>query len=389
MVPSSEADEHRLLSLHVIGGGIGESVVLQMPHESDRESFSWGVIDCYGPSRDPRNNATLQFLRAQRELGCDRLEFLCLTHPHKDHCLGMAQILASADIPVERFWRFPGEDARLLKIFRLPHNTEPTHREHAAMDVELERIWRLTHALRNSRDQSRYRQVQGYNRCIYERQIRQHNSDAPVQLRIAALAPHAVQVDRYSKELASCLSPLESGELQFDPAKFDSIHNCISVVLLVAYGETRIILGADAERDSWNHILHDSDRLGSDDALDCTVVKVSHHGSEGAFHSDVWAQHGRERAPVGVVTPYSPCKLPRPDMLERLGKVTSELRITGPDRMPRVPPSRFKSARLRLMNVFQASEGPRIGTTVSVDHRGNVFQVKTFDAPEALAGARP
>lgn len=182
------------------------------------------------------------------------------------------------------------------------------------------------------------------------------------------------------------MAPLESGRWGFDPKSFRSIHNCISVVLLVVYGEIRIILGADAQRDSWEHILQDGDRKRSGDVLQCTVVKVSHHGSKGAFHSDVWAQHGTEKPPLGVVTPYTPSRLSRAEIAQRLHEATSGLQITGPDGLSEVPPGHFKSARLRLMSVRRASGQTRSGSTVAVDHCANVLQAERFDVPTPPAG---
>ncbi len=89
-IPSMTTDPRRL-SVHVLGAAKGESIVLQLPNGR------WGVVDCYARSLNP----TLMFLR---ESGVEKLEFLCLTHPHDDHYRGMSQILE--EFPVAYFWHF-------------------------------------------------------------------------------------------------------------------------------------------------------------------------------------------------------------------------------------------------------------------------------------------
>ena len=94
--------EPPLLTVHVLGAGKGESIVLRLP------DGRWGVVDCYaGSVADPLTNPTLQFLSEQ---GATELEFLCLTHPHDDHFRGMSQLLET--FPVRYFWHFNGLSGR-------------------------------------------------------------------------------------------------------------------------------------------------------------------------------------------------------------------------------------------------------------------------------------
>lgn len=67
----------KLLEVHVLGAGRGESIVLRLP------DGGWGVVDCCASSSsDESKNSTLEFLRSRN---IKELEFLCLTHPHDDH----------------------------------------------------------------------------------------------------------------------------------------------------------------------------------------------------------------------------------------------------------------------------------------------------------------
>jgi ribonuclease BN (tRNA processing enzyme) len=84
------------LSIHVLGSGIGESIIVHLPNGK------WGVVDCYASNlSDSSSNQTLSFLLEQ---GASELEFLCLTHPHFDHYRGLSQLLDA--FRVRYFWRF-------------------------------------------------------------------------------------------------------------------------------------------------------------------------------------------------------------------------------------------------------------------------------------------
>jgi glyoxylase-like metal-dependent hydrolase (beta-lactamase superfamily II) len=128
----------RSLGVHVINAGVGESIVIECP------DGQWGVIDCYARSTtDPDTNPTVRFLR---ERAVNRLEFVCLTHPHADHYRGLRQLLEL--FTVRQFWRFGAfsqADLRLLqKYYELWADGEgdPGERSNAS---ELRELWREVH----------------------------------------------------------------------------------------------------------------------------------------------------------------------------------------------------------------------------------------------------
>ncbi|MFQ6043271.1 MAG: tetratricopeptide repeat protein [Candidatus Poribacteria bacterium] len=60
------------LTVHVLGEGIGESIILELPNGK------WGIVDCYTRSiKDETANQTLNFLK---QSNVQELEFLCLSH---------------------------------------------------------------------------------------------------------------------------------------------------------------------------------------------------------------------------------------------------------------------------------------------------------------------
>jgi ribonuclease BN (tRNA processing enzyme) len=79
-------DENLIFEVHVIGyEKLGESIVLFLKAD-DKIVFS-GMIDCY---EQGSINKSVEVLK---EANCIRLDFVCLTHPHKDHVKGFQFVL--------------------------------------------------------------------------------------------------------------------------------------------------------------------------------------------------------------------------------------------------------------------------------------------------------
>jgi hypothetical protein len=95
----------KLLTIHVIGAGIGESIILELPNGQ------WGVVDCYASKiSDETTNQTLNFLKRRK---VETLAFLCLTHPHQDHFRGITHLLNRYKGKLERFWIFPARPGKV------------------------------------------------------------------------------------------------------------------------------------------------------------------------------------------------------------------------------------------------------------------------------------
>lgn len=56
--------------------------------------------------------------------------------------------------------------------------------------------------------------------------------------------------------------------------------NNLSYVLLIEYGGKKIVLGGDAENDSWDYIMNKY----SDLIKDVSILKASHHGRDNGYH---------------------------------------------------------------------------------------------------------
>jgi hypothetical protein len=102
--------------------------------------------------------------------------------------------------------------------------------------------------------------------------------------------------------------------------------NDVSLALLIRYGATRVILGGDVERRSWEQILkavHAND-------LRAQGVKVSHHGSRTGYCTDLWEVFSQKGKPVAVITPSLKHRLPNRDAVDHIQKHAAAIYVTCP-----------------------------------------------------------
>ena len=213
--------DSQLLSIHVLGAGKGESIVLQFP------SGLWGIVDCYArSSNDPTTNPTLKFLR---DSGVEKLEFLCLTHPHDDHYRGMSQILR--EFPPRFFWHFgaqtPPHFIKLINYFR--KEAAKTGDQEAIDDAdEFVRIWLEA-------DRKREAGTTRFKESRPATQLYPVPLDPDASFQIWGLAPSGDQAREYHKAFETCTD--DQG--RFRERLPHSHHNRISVGLRIKFGTTR------------------------------------------------------------------------------------------------------------------------------------------------------
>jgi len=330
----------RQLSIHVLGAAKGESIIVQLPNGR------WGVVDCYARSLNhPETNPTLKFLH---ESGVEKLEFLCLTHPHDDHYRGMSQILR--EFPVEYFWHFGAQSAAHFKklVNYLRKEAIRTGDQDAIDDVdEYIRIWLDVRGKRQA----------GTTRFKASRPgvpLYPVPADPHANLQIVGLAPSDDQADDYHQAFESCVD--DQG--RFRERLPHSHHNRISVGLQIRFGMTRIILGGDVEKPGWIDVLKDL----RDADLSAHLVKVSHHGSENGYCDGLWPRFSAQGKPDALVTAYASQNLPRGGALEFIGRYTQSILLTcgtawKPSEWPKgIEPGEFKS-RLALYHKMKQPLG--------------------------------
>lgn len=101
-----------IFEINVIGYRTrGESIVFFL--KTDDEVAYAGLVDCY--ELESVNMAA----NLLSETGADYLDFVCWTHPHEDHSVGLAEIIRKYCSEKTAFWMAPiiSEDLEKYKIF--------------------------------------------------------------------------------------------------------------------------------------------------------------------------------------------------------------------------------------------------------------------------------
>jgi beta-lactamase superfamily II metal-dependent hydrolase len=292
------------IEFHVFGGKIGESIVVRLPGDH------WGVVDNYTPTlKDPQSNPTMRFLD---ERGVKHLSFLCLTHPHDDHYRGMSALLERFD--PDRVWIFGAMTHRDLyskvaEVIRLKaYSTNLANHESENAD-ELVKILDCIRDKYADRERSPRLDVRRL-------QLEQPLMELPTTpcVKITSIGASGGQVMAYEKTLASCFD----GQDGFLADRVPRVnHNLISGGLLVEYGDARIVLGGDIEKEAWQDTVT---ALAPQQRLRSQLVKVSHHGSTNGCCNDLWEQLSPQKTAIAVITPYSSKGLPS---AEGLGHISA------------------------------------------------------------------
>jgi beta-lactamase superfamily II metal-dependent hydrolase len=335
---TSMAKKKADLHLYVFGASVGESIVIRLP---DR---SWAVIDCYATSpSDPLTSPAHRLLSSR---GVETLEFLCLTHPHADHFMGMSRLVS--DFTIKHFWGFGGlhpPDFDLLKTFFQADAATSglPDAQHRASEIA------------SLFDQIRVREIP-HQAVAAKTLVYPASIDSKTGIRIWGLAPSGRHTNDYRRSLLK-----STKGKQFKSALPKSDHNLISSAFLIEFGWTRIILGGDVEVDGWQDVL--TNQPVSD--LAAHAVKVPHHGSRNGYCPGLWDRFSAGRKPVAILTPYASKSLPQQDALDHIHPQAKAIHSAAalrhdPNSFP--TSSNPRLARIRTMLVTKA-KARRLGSS--------------------------
>lgn len=361
------------LEVHVLGGGEGESVVIKLP------DGGWGVVDCY--SRDEHANPTIQYLR---ERGVRTLLFVCLTHAHDDHFLGMVKLIEEFK-PLE-FWRFgclsPAHVAKLLQYSKL--------RSKEAGGVKGRELTRSTKelfdifALARAGAESGAMRVQ---RLTSRMTIYPLPRDDPPGLVIECLSPTGRQIERYESAILECVGPDDQIARNLEHSR----HNDVSVVLKITHGAATIILGGDLEAAGWKEVVEEY----GEQNMRASAVKVSHHGSENGYRPGLWQYFSASGKPIAVIAPRHRCGLPKPAALTVISRhagvilATCRPKLEWKAPLPRGgtdPPLESRTAMRAQLSAKPLVVGVPCGRCgLRIDNIGNV-SVELADPAVCLTG---
>lgn len=291
------------IEVHVFGAKRGESIVLRLPDNQ------WGVVDAFIPNlRQPERSPLITFLRSR---GVENLSFVCLTHPHADHYMGMSYLLEN--FPPQKIWIFGGASTRhLWKKLAFSIRAAALAKMVDAGDLEnsdeFERI--LTKIQELHKDAARVPRVE-VRRMEIDLALLSLDCDPP--LRVISIGASGGQALRYEEHLEKCFNAEDGGLARKEP---NVNHNMISGGLLIEYGHARVVLGGDIDVAAWEETV----RILQPARMRSNLVKVSHHGSSTGYCQGLWHHLSPNKHSVAVLTPFSIQGLPSPEGLAHISQ---------------------------------------------------------------------
>ncbi len=372
--PLSSTDPS-LLEVHLLGGSKGESVVIKLPDDQ------WGVVDCYTDAvAEPDKNPTIQFLRSR---SVEKLLFVCLTHAHDDHFLGMAKLIEEFK-PAE-FWRFgclsPPHISKLMQYNAL-----------RAREVEGAKKAELTRSMKELFNVLKISEKGHKDNSILPNPLTSLKTPYPLPrdnakgFKIECLAPSGPQVAKYHQAILECIGADEKIAKPLN----HSDHNEVSVVLKITYGDTAVILGGDLEKAGWEEVVREYGEVN----LKALAVKVSHHGSENGYCADLWRHFTVGGKTIAMIAPQHRHKLPKPAGLADISKFASQVVATCKPKLEWKPTSGVREPlpesrmilRTHLAAMKLADDTPCGQCSFKFDNLGKVVEKVLIEPAMSLYG---
>jgi hypothetical protein len=233
------------LTLDFFESGIGETILLTFPNGKI------GIIDAH-PSCGGIN-------RVLQAVSGDELEFVCLTHPHKDHGAGLIEVLKNWE--VKCFWHTtPGVQAWAYSVEEF--DSYPSYYKNVVDDFMLETGQFMLEIFGTVAQ-----------KCIPTRLL--HSQIYPIEIgevSLHILGPEESEQNHFH----NAFHEIAKGKRRHVPS-----YNSISAIFAIEYGGAVALLGGDGLIKGWNSAaIHYRKRK----IPKATVLKVPHHGASNAFN---------------------------------------------------------------------------------------------------------
>ncbi len=284
-MPSKKTASGGDMRVHLFNVGQGDHILIELPNGE------FGIIDFYyeSPMGEPPALTYLAHLARTRQQP-PVISFICVSHPDKDHTLGIDKLLDWASdrkskIDVKNFWSFPGHDfTELLALY------EEAYRKADKADKAYHNAKSINKRLSSIRDFIKANEGKGKGKCAvrYIQEIRRISKKIGGEVEVISLAPLGEDVQKFNRQtLEDLFRRLLEGRKKGSAQK-----NAVSSILKMVFGKHALIFGGDTGGKVWLKVL---DRLAEsgnmDDLGPCrgNFIKVSHHGSKYSSSEDLWS----------------------------------------------------------------------------------------------------
>jgi hypothetical protein len=292
------------IGIHVLGSGIGECIILEMPNQQ------FGIIDCYSKELSVEKNSVVRFLKDT--LQAKKLDFVAITHPHEDHIRGMSCIFEAYKGNIAEFWGYFNYPLLGLYYYyrNLKNRRSPSEYEHNDRPGTIyKEILATIDAAHPKKTSNRIPNIRMFTK--------KESFTNAVGIKFHLLSPS----DKVLSKLACSFSQATQGNGCLPE------YNTLCPVIVIDYGKTRIILGADVELTSWKELISDNDELFKEKG--CHLMKISHHGSANGFNQVLHKMLLSKENTIAVLTPFVRHKLPNRSVLCDLYQCVNKIYSTG------------------------------------------------------------
>ena len=234
-----------------------------------------GLIDCYIKDND-------YLIELLDKLNIKKLNYLCISHPDADHCVGIQSIVDKIDKNTKV--------AIPSRIFDFMDQYDKDVKESLSYLQEL--------FLLNSNNQRKpiFNTVSN-NSDVIDNWIFTDITGKPIELKIVTITPTANIIERYAYRQLK-------GDITVE-------HNDFSIINLIRLGEIKILLTGDAMNDGIKDAFNNLTKFGYDffkSKID--FVKIPHHTSTGSNLLLDIIKENEERIGVSTTTVYRSSNLP-------------------------------------------------------------------------------
>ena len=274
------------LVFHFLNVGFGDTAVIELPPNTSGKRLL-GIVDCCDGGKTLKYAKQIKQVRANDGINIDGVAFICATHPHFDHISGIKKLLEDPATRPQEFWD---------SGFR--HNS-----------TTYQKILKTI-----------------YGEKIDMRRISSGMEWYFGKLRITALAPSVPLRNRYATygvdmNNASIVLRFEHGKKDAVTIESQRYEGSYDPEIERNASQAVVILGGDAEFDSWAHVSQEYpyvERTSTHEPLvkkmvnllNCWAIKVAHHGSMHSTPLDVYERMSPSLAIISTEQKTSTKNLP-------------------------------------------------------------------------------
>jgi beta-lactamase superfamily II metal-dependent hydrolase len=264
--------EHEDLVIHVLNVGFGDTTIIEFPAEPDVDNEncmvrSYGLVDC----RDAAKTRNYLLALAERRPSTTQLRFLCATHPHADHISGIRAMILDECFTPHEFWdsgfRHSSQSYRGI-LMALKERNVPLSRVSSGMEQNFGTV-----------------QVTALAPSVT---LRNESGDYEVDINNASIV---LRLENHASD-GSEIEPLGDHDTH-------GSHGSADVEQIREAGKSTMILGGDAQLESWAQITKEFSHVPRTNGrqplvqrmfnfLACRALKVAHHGSMHSSALDIY-----------------------------------------------------------------------------------------------------